>query len=136
MEIPAREIQVELLATDPARFWPVSAWMSSIDVDEAAALLELVQTSSTSLRVRAAYQLCQFDPSDPGLASNLRDWARLGTALVDTAGTRVFTGFQDLTTPTQNTKNNFWIRFGLDLQRATGSAPERAIVRFTGYTRY
>ncbi len=136
MTLPKITTEIVLLATDPARYWPVTDWMSTVDVDEAAALIELIQTSSSSLQVRAAYQLCQFDPSEPDLAQNLRDWARLGDTPITTGGTRLFTGFEDLTADTQNTKNNFWIRFGLDLQRSSGTAPERAIVALTVSTRY
>jgi len=153
------EAEVQVIANDATWRWvPLTRWLGAGEINAASALL-LVRDRLGNLNVRFAYQPAATDRETPGavagypktfansgcdivdrgdlsvlMSSNA--WARLGTALVDTAGTRVFTGFQDLTTPAQNTKNNFWIRFGLDLQRATGSAPERAIVRFTGYTRY
>lgn len=135
MQLP--RVQTEFTArvsTDPM-FRALTAWRPSVDTTSAAALLELVQTSSTSLVVAPAWQVCRFNPDDPALSGNLRGWEQLGTATVNVGGTRAFTQFVDLSGATYPPASNFWIRFGLRITSSGGPLVARAVVAATFSTR-
>ena len=114
--------------------------MPTIGVAEASALLELIDASSGSVDVGAAYQLCQLDPQSPGIPTNIRPWRALGSATAAGAGDQAYTGYVDLVTPAvesgQNVTNHFWIRFGVALSRASGSAVEKVDLAMTVNVRY
>ncbi len=136
MQLPRQQVEfTSRIATGPI-FRPVTPWRPTIDVTEASALLEMIQTSTTSLYIGAGWQVCKFNPDDPALANNIRAWEFLGSGSVSTGGTRVYVPFVDLTTGTYKTTDHFWIRFGIYAASSGGTMIARAVVAMTVATRF